>query len=73
MSPLLLEGEVNSACSNHSVEAKIREPGMLQASSLCAVQAFAARYAPLGALFDKAALQQRSVDIAALALRSWAL
>ena len=39
---LLLEGDINSACNNHSVEAKIRQPGMFPASMLCAVQAFAA-------------------------------
>lgn len=70
---LLLEGHLNSACNNKTVEAKITAPNLYHASDLCLVQSLAAKCAQANVRFDKLLLCQRSADIADRVVQKWAL
>lgn len=70
---LLLEGSINSACQNRTVEDKMSAPNLYQKSKLCAVQALSARHTGAGKRFDKVALGQRSSDLAKIVKDRWHL
>lgn len=68
---VLLEGSINSACNNRTVEAKMSAANLYKASSLCAVQAVSASCAGAGQKFDRAFLSIRSKSLAAMVKRRW--
>lgn len=68
---VLLEGSINSACNNRTVEAKMSSANLYKASSLCAVQAVSASRAGAGKQFDRAFLLSRCKDLAAMVKRRW--
>lgn len=68
---VLLEGGINSACNNRTVEAKMTAPNLYLASGLCAVKAIAARCASGVQRFDRTLLASRSSDMAKLVMRQW--
>jgi Protein of unknown function DUF262/Protein of unknown function (DUF1524) len=70
---LLLEGGINSACQNRTVEDKMSAPNLYPKSKLCAVQALSARHAGIGKRFDNAALDQRSSELAQIVTDRWPL
>jgi len=70
---LLLEGSINSACQNRTVEDKMSASNLYPKSKLCAVQALSARHAGAGKRFDKAALGQRSSELAQIVRDRWPL
>jgi hypothetical protein len=70
---LLLEGTINGACQNRTVEEKMSASNLYPRSALYAVQAFAARHAGIGQKFDKAALGQRSLELEQIVKSRWPL
>ncbi len=70
---MLLEGAINSACQNRTVEQKMSTPNLYPKSIFCAVQALAARHAGAEHRFDKVALQQRSLGLAKIVKDRWSL
>lgn len=67
---LLLEGTINSACNNRTVEAKMTAPNLYMASSLCAVKAVAAACAG-NKSFDRSQLADRSKRLSATIVERW--
>nr|WP_315848149.1 DUF262 domain-containing HNH endonuclease family protein [uncultured Rhodoferax sp.] len=70
---LLLEGPINSACNNRTVEAKVTAPNLYRASSLHSVRGLAAICAQANIRFDRGALAARSADIASQVAARWPL
>lgn len=70
---LLLEGDINSACNNRTVEAKVTVPNLYRASALCSVQGVAAKCAQPNVRFDRTMLNVRSTDIATRVAKRWSL
>lgn len=70
---LLLEGGLNSACSNRTVEAKVTAPNLYRASSFCSVRRVAADCTQPNSRFDRTMLSTRSVAIAASVAQRWPL
>ena len=70
---LLLEGGINGACQNRTVEEKTSAPNLYPKSKLCAVQALAAGHAGSGMRFDQAALGNRSLELAQIVKDCWPL
>lgn len=70
---VLLEGSLNSACNNRTVEAKVTAPNLYRASELCSVRGVAASCSQPNMRFDKARLAQRSNNIADRVLGHWPL
>lgn len=68
---VLLEGGINSACSNRTVEKKMTAPKLYKDSTLCAVKAVAASCAGGGQRFDKARLVERSEQLSAMMVGHW--
>ena len=68
---VLLEGSINSACNNRTVEAKMTTPNLYMASSLCAVKAVAAKCAGNSKRFDKPLLVARSKSLSDLMVMYW--
>ena len=67
---VLLEGSINSACNNRTVETKMTAPNLYLASSLCAVKSVAAACAG-HKRFDKTQLAQRSKTLSAAIVERW--
>lgn len=67
---VLLEGAINSACNNRTVEAKMTAPNLYMASSLCAVKAVAAACAG-SKRFDRTQLALRSKRLSAAIVDRW--
>lgn len=67
---VLLEGSINSACSNHTVESKVSHPNLYLSSSLSAVKAVAAACAD-NSRFNKSRLLARSQNLSALVVEHW--
>ncbi|WP_291998579.1 DUF262 domain-containing protein [Candidatus Accumulibacter sp. ACC012] len=67
---VLLEGSINSACNNQTVETKMTVANLYMASSLCAVKAVAAQCAGNGH-FDKSRLVVRSRDLSGMMIDHW--
>ena len=67
---VLLEGAINSACNNRTVEAKMSLPNLYMASSLCAVRAVAAACAG-HKRFDRGALADRSMRLSSAIVERW--
>ena len=67
---VLLEGAINSACNNRTVEAKMTVPNLYMASSLCAVKAVTAACAG-NKRFDKTQLANRSKRLSATIVERW--
>ena len=61
---VLLEGNINSACSNRTVEVKMASPNLYRASDLYSVRGLAADCVPPNPRFDRAAMSARTVAIA---------
>jgi hypothetical protein len=70
---ILLEGGINSACKNRTVEAKVTAPNLYRASSLCSVRGVAATCTQPNVRFDRSMLSARSADIATLVAATWPL
>jgi hypothetical protein len=70
---LLLEGDINSACNNRTVEAKFTAPNLYRASDLCSVHGVAAECAQPNTRFDRSMLSNRSTAIAASVAQCWPL
>jgi hypothetical protein len=70
---LLLEGDLNSACNNRTVEAKVTAPNLYRASTLYAVHGLAADCAQPNTRFDRTMLSNRSLAIAASVAQRWPL
>jgi hypothetical protein len=70
---LLLEGSINSACQNRTVEDKMAAPNLYQTSALRAVQALAARHSSAKQRFDRTALEQRSSELSKIVRDQWPL
>jgi hypothetical protein len=70
---LFLEGSINSACQNRTVEDKLSAANLYQRSALCAVQALAANHAGPGQKFDQGALARRSSAVAQIVQQRWPL
>lgn len=68
---VLLEGSINTACSNRTVEAKMTAPTLYMASQLCGVRAVAARFSGSTQRFNRIALDERSHRLAKLMVESW--
>jgi len=68
---VLLEGSINSACNNRTVEAKMTMANLYMASKLCGVKAVAAQFAGNSQRFDLTALDQRSQRLAKLMVENW--
>lgn len=68
---VLLEGGINSACSNRTVDAKMTAPNLYMASTLSAVKAVAASSAGIGQHFDKSRLVRRSGDLSSMMVSHW--
>lgn len=67
---VLLEGGINSACNNRTVEAKMTAPNLYMASSLCAVRGIAADCAG-SKRFDRSHVVERSKRLAASIINRW--
>lgn len=67
---VLLEGGINSAGNNRTVETKMTDPNLYMASSLCAVKAVAAQCAGNGR-FDKSLLVVRSRNLSRMMIDHW--
>lgn len=67
---VLLEGGINSACNNRTVETKMTVPNLYMASSLCAVKAVAAKCAG-NKRFDKALLVVRCRELSEMMVGHW--
>lgn len=67
---VLLEGCINSACSNHTVESKVSHPNLYLSSSQSAVRAVAAAYAD-NSRFNKSRLLARSQSLSDLVVKHW--
>jgi hypothetical protein len=70
---LLLEGGINSACNNRTVEAKVTAPNLYRASGLCSVRGLAAACSQANVRFDRGMLSTRSTNIATLIAKEWPL
>lgn len=70
---LLLEGGLNSACNNRTVETKVRAPNLYRASGLCSVRGVAADCAQPNVRFDRTMLASRSMAIASSTAQRWSL
>ncbi|MCY1376500.1 hypothetical protein D9M69_639930 [compost metagenome] len=70
---LLLEGDINSACNNRTVEAKVTAPNLYRASNICSVRSVAAKCAQPSTRFDRAMLSSRSSSIATQVASNWHL
>lgn len=70
---LLLEGALNSACNNRTVEAKVTAPNLYRASALCSVRGVAARCSQPNVRFDRGLLSRRSTDVADSVVNRWPL
>jgi hypothetical protein len=68
---VLLEGIINTACSNHTVEAKMTMPTLYMASGLYGVRAVAAQFAGNTLRFNRTALDDRSKRLASLMVERW--
>lgn len=68
---VLLEGRINSACSNRTVDEKMTDPKLYKDSDLCAVKAVAASCAGSGQRFDKLRLERRSAELSAMMVGHW--
>jgi hypothetical protein len=68
---VLLEGGINSACSNRTVESKMTAPKLYMDSDLCAVKAVAASCAGNGQRFDKSRLVVRSEQLSSMMVSHW--
>lgn len=67
---ILLEGSINSACNNRTVEAKLAEPNLYLSSGLCAVKAVAAACAG-NKRFARTQLNERSKLLASTIIQRW--
>lgn len=67
---VLLEGSINSACQNHTVESKVLHPNLYCSSSLSSVRAIAAICAD-NSQFRKNRLIERSRSLSRLMAESW--
>lgn len=70
---LLLEGAINSACNNRTVETKVTLPNLYRASGLCSVRGVAASCTQSNSRFDRNMLASRSVHIASRVAGKWCL
>jgi hypothetical protein len=70
---LLLEGAINSACNNRTVETKVTLPNLYRASGLCSVRGVAASCTQSNFRFDRNMLASRSVHIASRVAGKWCL
>jgi len=68
---VLLEGSINTACSNRTVETKMTSPDLYMASQLCGVLAVAARFTGNTQRFNRTAIDERSQRLAKLMVESW--
>lgn len=68
---LLLEGRINSACNNRTVEAKVTEPNLYRGSALCSVRGVAAKCVNPNTRFERNMLVERSMDIAKVVAGRW--
>lgn len=69
---VLLEGSINRACNNHTVEIKMTAPNLYIASSLCAVRAIAADCAG-SKHFDRGHLAERSKRLSTTIVDRWSV
>ncbi|WP_341313760.1 DUF262 domain-containing protein [Paraburkholderia sp. IMGN_8] len=67
---VLLEGSINSACKDRTVETKMTAPNLYMASSLCAPKAVAASCAS-DRRFDRSQLVERSVHLSRTMVECW--
>lgn len=70
---LLLEGPINSACKNRTVETKVTLPNLYRASGLCSVRSVAASCTHSNSRFDSTMLAARSAHIASRVAGKWCL
>lgn len=70
---LLLEGNLNSACNNRTVEAKVTAPNLYRASTLGSVRGLAADCTQPNVRFDRNMLSSRSAVVAASVAKRWPL
>lgn len=66
-----LEGAINSACNNQTIEAKVTAPALYMASEMCAVRALAAECAHRGGRYNREALNAKTLAIADRVLQRW--
>lgn len=66
-----LEKKINSACSNTSVENKIREKKLYRSSEFLSVQKLAAENASHNPAFSKDAILARGSELAQFAVKTW--
>lgn len=69
---VLLEGKLNSACNNRTVESKVTADNLYRASALYSVQSVAAQCSQ-NINFNKKFLEQRSKDIANIIIDQWSI
>ena len=70
---LLLEGSLNSACNNRTVEAKVTAPNLYRTSSLCSVRGVAAECSQPNVRFDRTMVSGRSTAVATSVAQRWPL
>lgn len=70
---LLLEGSINSACKNRTVQAKVSEPNLYRASTLCSVKTVAAACSQGTETYDREMLVSRSAAVAKSVVQRWPL
>ena len=68
---MLLEGPLNSACNNRTVEDKMSAPNLYFASELKAVGALAAQFARKSPGFHRASIDARSKALAEVVVARW--
>lgn len=69
----LLETGINAACSNRTVEFKVSQPNLYQSSGYLGARTLAAKLKNAEIGFNKAALQERSAELAARAVARWSV
>lgn len=70
---LLLEGGLNSACNNRTVEAKVTAPNLYRSSKFCSVRQVAASCAQPNSKFDRPMVSVRSEEVASKVAKAWPL
>jgi hypothetical protein len=68
---LLLERRLNSACGNHTVDAKVTLPNLYRDSGFASAVQFAAAHCAPESRFDRAAMQARGVRLAEMVIERW--
>jgi hypothetical protein len=68
---VLLEGPLNSACNNRSVEEKMSAPNLYHSSKLCAVTALAAAHMGAASAFSRPSIRNRASRLADIVVKRW--